>query len=114
MRSSLGRYASRRTDKRDLGDRIAEYKTKAETKLIAKVCDKFEYAYVADIKEAYENECYLFHELEPLFNKNHPDQPIQSDLDAVNDGKELLCPISTCPHSHPKPDVKSGNPLHAS
>ena len=44
---------------------------------------KFKYEYYASSKEAFEKECYLYHEFQPSRNKIHPAQPADSDLQCM-------------------------------
>ena len=50
--------------------------------------NKFYYEEASSKKEAYEKECYLWHQYYPRDNDIHPDYP--------DDMRYLKCPVSTC------------------
>ena len=47
---------------------------------------EFKYKYYASSEEAFDKECYLYHEFQPPRNKIHPAQPADSDWQCMSCG----------------------------
>ena len=66
----------------DVGDRLSDH--------IA-VYPYFKFGYYRTPKDAFEKECWLWHDFNPRDNKKHPDRP---------DGTKYKCPVKDCPYNN--------------